>query len=380
MSNNLTVYQKMTTSTTGLINVVKDELKVKSCMPFAVKALDALKSLDLKTEADARQASNTFLDNLQTLAQGGITTEDYDKIDFVKRGKVITISARVQALIRAARRKGFIITETIIAVPKEDDIYFQEEFYNGSFVYILKDARKNTDREITAERLVDGYFKNFLCRLEILDIKNNRKIMTSTEMSGEEILRAQEASENGIFVSKWVEAQGYNGYSKKKKVILNGKDGREKVLNKDSIWIKWTSEMVKKTIMRRALKNIKEALPELDQTILAFDADLQIPATEEVQQKELKIIDVEGVEVDGVDLTNLTEEQKQDVEEVFEIYKQNPLTAQKDAEEIKEKYENGIEIKDLINEYYAEIVNLSKSKKTYPLVENIIKGVPYEKN
>ena len=127
----ITIYHKMTSSTSELVKIVSKEIGIKCCQPFANRAFEALNSLDIKTDAEARKASNVFLDNLQTLIQGGITSEDYDKLDLVKRGKTITISARVQALIRACRRKGFMVIDTVVAVPNDDDIYFEEVYKDG---------------------------------------------------------------------------------------------------------------------------------------------------------------------------------------------------------------------------------------------------------
>ena len=376
----MTIYQKMTASTAELIKIVDAEIGIKCCQPFANRALDALNSLGIKTEAEARKASNVFLDNLQTLIQGGITSEDYDKIDLVKRGKTITISARVQALIRACRRKGFMVVDTFVAVPNDDDIYFEEVYKDGvGIIYLLKDKRVNTERDITADRLAQGYFKKFLCRLEIKDLANNRTIMTTTEMNNKEVLFAQSASDNGIFVSEWKKTVNKNGEEKKYKVVYDGTNGNELRMNTESIWYKWTSEMVKKTVIRRALKNIKEAIPELAQTIMAFDTDFDNTPPESVEDEN--VIEVEGFNNNlNVDLRNLTEDQENDVAEMFEIYAQNPASAMVDAEKINELYKSGKAINEIINEYYAELVNLSKSKKTYPLIENVLKGVPYEEN
>ena len=127
MGNELTVYNKMKTSTELLGEVLKKEIGIKNtCIPFAVRAVDALGSLGQLTEGEGRQAANIFLDGLQTLIMGGTTTEDYDKIDMVKRGKTITLSLRVEGLIRAAARKGYRIVPTFVAVPKESNIYFEE--------------------------------------------------------------------------------------------------------------------------------------------------------------------------------------------------------------------------------------------------------------
>ena len=390
MAKELSVYERMTSSTKELINIVNREVGIKCCQPFAVRAFDALNSLDLKTEAEAKKAANIFLDNLQTLIQGGITADDYDKIDFVKRGNVITISARVQALLRAFKRKNFMVIDTIVAVPQGDDIYFEEVYKDGvGIIYILKDQRKNIDREITADKLISNHFSKFICRLEIRDLNNKSVIMTTCEMSNQEVMYAQSSSDNGIYLSEWenvVNAKGEVIYldkaktkPKRVKVIHDGKDGREPKLNTNSMWYKWTAEMVRKTVMRRALKNIKETIPELSATIMAFDTEYSAEPGES-KVIEPNIIEVDGINNIDIDLTNLTEEQQKDADEIYEIYCQNPANAKVDAEKIKQIYESGTPLNEIINEFYAELVNLSKSKSLYPLVENVIKGVPYEKN
>lgn len=393
MSKELSVYQLMTTSAEQLVKVVNNEIGTKCCLPFAVRAFDALNELQIKNEAEAKKASNIFLDNLQTLIQGGVTSEDYDKLDLIKRGNVVTISARVQALLRAFKRKGFMVIDTIVAVPKGDDVYFEEVYKdNVGIIYLLKDKRINPDRDINADRLVNNYFDRFICRLEIRDIKNKETIMTVTEMTNQEVMYAQSASENGIFISEWKEVLDANGQvvyvdklrtkPKRVKVVYNGTNNKEIRLNKDSIWCKWTAEMVRKTVLRRALKNIKEVLPELNDTIMAFDTDIHVDEVDNVENDEIKeiVIPVEGFSTVNVNLYKLNEDQQKDVDELFEIYKANPANAKQDAEKIKEVYETGKPINEIINEYYAELVNISKSKNLYPLVENVIKGVPYEEN
>jgi len=384
----LTVYEKMTASTSELIKTVNTEIGFKCCTPFAVRALDALNSLGIKTQAEAKKAANVFLDNLQTLFQGGITSEDYDKLDLVQRGKVVTVSARVQALIRAFRRKGYMLIDTIIAVPKDDDVYFEENYKDGiGIIYLVKDKRINTDREITADRLVNNYFDKFICRLELREVATGKTFMTVTEMSSQEVMYAQSASDNGIFLSEWKEVTDKNGnviykdnaktQPKKFKVIYDGTKNNEVRYNQDSMWFKWTSEMVKKTVMRRALKNVKETIPELAPTIMAFDTEY-IP--NEPTEDNIQTVEVEGINNTDISLNNLSEEQLKDVADCYEIYCQNPENAKLDAERLKALYEEGIPINQIINENYAELVNLSKSKALYPLVKNIIQGVPYEKN
>lgn len=383
----LTVFQKMTASTVELIKTVNTEIGFKCCQPFAVRALDALNDLKLKTESEAKKAANVFLDNLQTLFQGGVTSEDYDKLDLIKRGNVVTISARVQALIRAFRRKGYMLIDTIIPVPVGDDVYFEENYKDGvGIIYLVKDKRVNTDRIISAERLVSNYFEKFICRLEIREVSTGRTIMTISEMSNQEVMFAQSSSDNGIFLSEWKEVVDKNGktiykdaaktQAKKYKVIYDGSNGTDVKYNQDSMWVKWTSEMVKKTVMRRALKNVKETIPELAPTIMAFDTEF-VP--NEPQENNETVVEVEGVNNVDIDLSNLTEDQQADVKDCYEIYCQNPENAKLDAEKCKRLYEEGVPLNQIINENYAELVNLSKSKNLYPLVENILKGVPYEK-
>lgn len=383
----LTVFQKMTASTVELIKTVNTEIGFKCCQPFAVRALDALNDLKLKTESEAKKAANVFLDNLQTLFQGGVTSEDYDKLDLIKRGNVVTVSARVQALIRAFRRKGYMLIDTIIPVPVGDDVYFEENYKDGvGIIYLVKDKRVNADRRISAERLVNNYFEKFICRLEIREVSTGRTIMTISEMSNQEVMFAQSSSDNGIFLSEWKEVVDKNGktiykdaaktQAKKYKVIYDGSNGTDVKYNQDSMWVKWTSEMVKKTVMRRALKNVKETIPELAPTIMAFDTEF-VP--NEPQENNETVVEVKGVNNVDIDLSNLTEDQQADVKDCYEIYCQNPENAKLDAEKCKKLYEDGVPLNQIINENYAELVNLSKSKNLYPLVENILKGVPYEK-
>ena len=153
----------------------------------------ALNTLDVRTQQQELAAANVFLSNMQTLIHGGILPEDYDKIDAVKRGQTITLSARVEAFYRAAARRGYQITDTIVAVPAEDagGVYFKEHVQDGTILYTLEDTRKNTDRKITAERLVKGYFDSFLCLLSIYDIRQKRTIMVVCDMSAKEVLAAQ---------------------------------------------------------------------------------------------------------------------------------------------------------------------------------------------
>lgn len=371
--SNITVYQKMTSSMEALRDVVNKELGVKACVPFAVRAYEALGSLgDKLTEAEARKAANTFLDNLQTLTQGGIITDDYDKIDFVKRGKVICLSARVEALTRAAARKGYRIQETIVAVPKADaaSTYFEENFYEGQIIYTLKDKRLQGDRKITAERLISKYFDKFICRLEMTDIKaNKRLLMSAIEMSNEEVISAAAASDNGIYKSKWETYKDDWGNQRKRKAISDE-------LNDGSIWNVWTADMVYKTVMRRALKRVKEILPELKDTIYAFDTDA--PETEEKENPPAQPnIEIKAIAAPKVNIFDLTEAQKVDANEILEIYKANPKLAEEYASIIKAEFENGRDLQQICNEHYAQIAVIASkkvAKDARPIIEEFLKA------
>lgn len=366
--NNMTVYNQLTCSESSMFNVLKNEIGIKTnCIPFAVKAIDSLKSLGSLTQREALNAANTFLSDLQTLNQGGIIAEDYDKIDFIKRGKVITISARVEAFLRAAARKGYRITDTIVAVPKEDKdtTYFKEIFYNGNILYTLEDRRFNADRKMTAERIVDKYFSKYICRLEVTEISSGKRIlMTNDEMSNDELNEIAKSSEKGFFKSQWVAYTDQYGKSRKRKVITNEYDT-------DSIWYKWTGEMVKKTIIRRALKRVREVLPELKETIYAFEKDNDESFEVQSSIPEINIPDL-GETENHIDLNKLTAEQKADVKETLEIFKANPKLASQKAEEIKKAFENGEEKQEIIDREYASIMNIKKSKNLWPIIEKYL--------
>ena len=363
--NNMTVYNQLTCSESSMFNVLKNEIGIKTnCIPFAVKAIDSLKSLGSLTQREALNAANTFLSDLQTLNQGGIIAEDYDKIDFIKRGKVITTSARVEAFLRAAARKGYRITDTIVAVPKEDKdtTYFKEIFYNGNILYTLEDRRFNADRKMTAERIADKYFSKYICRLEVSEISSGKRIlMTNDEMSNDELNEIAKSSEKGFFKSQWVAYTDQYGKARKRKVITNEYDT-------DSIWYKWTGEMVKKTIIRRALKRVREVLPELKETIYAFEKDNEESFEVQNSMPEINIPDL-GEAENHIDLNKLTAEQKADVKETLKTFKANPNLASQKAEEIKKAFESGEEKQEIIDREYASIMNIKKSKNLWPIIE-----------
>lgn len=356
MSKELSVYQQLTSDTAECLNAVKREIGLKTtCMPFAVKLIGAMKTLNLKTEQQELDAANTLLSGLQTLMQGGILAEDYDKVDFVKRSNTIVPSARVEAFLRAAARKGYRITDTIVAVPKEDadTTYFKENLMNsGDIIYTLEDRRINPDRAVTAQRIVDGYFAKFLCRLDIHDAKTNARIlMTVCEMSAEEILTVASVSEQGIYKSKWEEYKTQWG-TKKRKVISDE-------LNTDTFWIKWTGEMVNKTIIRRALKRVREVLPKLTESIYAFEQDEYT----EQENKAPLVIDIPVQETEEhIDIHNLSAEQVADCKELLELWSANPKLAEDKFEEIKTMIAEGKPAREIIDSEWTSICILQKSK------------------
>ena len=367
-ANRKSVYQQLVSSPADMFSVLKNEIGVRTnCSPFAVKAMESLKSLGNLTERESLVAANTFLDNLQTLNQGGIIAEDYDKIDFIKRGKTITVSARVEAFLRAAARKGYRITESIVAVPKADanTTYFKEQFYNGEIVYVLEDKRVQCDRNITAERVISGYFAKFICRLEVQEIKSGKRaIMSVCEMSNDEILNISKASEQGFYLTRWEKYLDDRGYEKKRKIVTDE-------LNKTSFWYLWTGEMVKKTIIRRALKRVREVLPELKETIYAFQNE---PEEDIVEDSVPKIDITIPMETADVDLNNLTDEQKADASEMFELFMANPKLAEEKANEIKAELDGGKDLQTVINTHYASLMNIKRSTKLFPLIASYFEG------
>jgi len=358
MGNELSVYKQLTLGTKECLDVIKREIGMKTtCLPFAVKATEALATLDnVKTEQEQLNAANVFLSTLQTLMQGGIVAEDYDKIDFVKRGKTIVLSARVEAFYRAARRKGYIITDTIIAVPKEDfeTTYFEEQICNGGRIYMLKDKRYNADREITAQRLIDKYFSKFICRLEVQDARNNKIISSEwTEMYIDDLLSIAATSSQGFYKTYWNDKL-------KKKVPTDE-------LNPDAFWVKWTGEMVNKTVIRRALKRIKEVLPELTETIYAFEQDADVVPETEIVEAEARILEI-PIETEDVDLNKLTAEQMEECKEVLKLWKANPKLAEDKLNEVKDLIESGKTAQEIVNEDYASVYILKMSPQKWAVI------------
>lgn len=366
MSNELSLYNQLTRTPGDVFKVLSENSIKTDCTPFAVKLINALKELQIQTEQEKLAAADTVISGLQTLAQGGITPEDFDKMDFVKRGKLIVPSARVEAFYRAAARKGYRIFDDIIAVPKEDSAttYFQEHFYNGGYIYTLADARKNLDRAVTAERLLNKYFARFLCRLTIHEAKTNNIISVFVcEMSNDEMLEVSKTSEQGIFKSEWQEYTDNYGRTKKRKVVTEE-------VNTGSFWGRWTGEMVKKTIIRRALKRVKESLPGIlehciDNTLFAFEDDEYKNNDFNHPAENLPKLEIPVEETNDVDLRNLTQEQKAECTEMYNLYCKNPKLATDDAARIKEMFESGKNVQEVINTDYASIMALKQSPKKW---------------
>ena len=182
--------------------------------------------------------------------------------------------------------------------------------------------------------------------------------MTVCEMSAADILEVSSVSEQGIYKSRWEEYTTGYGYKKKRKVITNE-------INSGSIWVKWTGEMVNKTIIRRALKRIKEVLPELKESIYAFESDdnITVEATEAtpIPEPDIEI----PVIAENVNLHKLTPEQKEEYREMIEIFKANPKLADDKMNEITKMFEDGADKQTVINAEYASIRALMdfKSKR-----------------
>lgn len=357
--NELSVYRQMTYGAQECLDVIKREIGMKStCAPFAVKLIESLSKLTPKNQQEELRIANTLLSGLQTLYQGGIIAEDYDKIDFVNRGGTIVPSARVEAFLRAAARKGYRITDTIVAVPKEDasTTYFKENFYNGDIIYTLEDLRKNTDREITAERLIGKYFTKFLCRMDIFNIQKNQRVaMTVCEMTIAELITIASSSEQGLFKSRWEEYD--TKYWKKKQKVIT-----DEINYPDAFWVKWCGEMVKKTVIRRALKRVKEVLPELKETIYAFE---QEEFVEDVAPVEEPIIIDIPVQAETVNLSSLSDEQQAECKEVLDLWCRNPKLAEDKLAEILAMIENNVPAQEIINLEYASLAVLKHSKEKW---------------
>ena len=120
--------------------------------------------------------------------------------------------------------------------------------------------------------------------------------------------------------------------------------------------------MVAKTLIRRALKRVKEVLPELTDSIYAFEHD---EYTEPVvpQEKAPLVIDIPIKDnAENVNLRKLTDEQKDECQEVLDLWIANPKLAEDKLSEIKGMIESGEPVQEIVNKEYASIAALSKSK------------------
>jgi hypothetical protein len=173
-------------------------------------------------------------------------------------------------------------------------------------------------------------------------------------MTNSELMAVASASEQGIFKSKWIETPSPYG-PKKKKVIS------DELNDPSAFWIKWCGEMVNKTIIRRALKRVKEVLPELTESIYAFEQDEYVPAEPVSDPPVIEI----PMETENVDIHKLTAQQQADCKEVFELFKANPKLAEDKVKEIKQMFDNGLTAQEVINKEYAGIAALRKSKSKW---------------
>jgi hypothetical protein len=260
-------------------------------------------------------------------------------------------------------------------VPKDSKIYYDEAIQGNNILYVLKDDHQITDREITADRLLKGYFDKFLCRLEIRDAKSNQIVaITVTEMSNAEIIAIHNSSDRGIYKSEWLEDVKTK---KKHKVVYDGKDGRKCEYDNESFWVKWTGEMVRKTVLRRALKKVREALPELERTFFAFEEQPIVVGEPLPPEKPLELPQ-NDIPNENVDIYNLTEEEQKEVAEMLDCYKANPQLATNDANKIMGEYfEKGKSAQELVNAHYAELANLMKGKTVsiiQPLLDELKGG------
>ena len=165
------------------------------------------------------------------------------------------------------------------------------------------------------------------------------------------MLMIASTSEQGLYKSRWEKYFDQWGRERKSRVITNE-------LNEDTFWVKWTGEMVNKTIIRRALKRVKEVLPELTDSIYAFEQD---DYSEHEACEEPTVIEI-PVETVNVNFNKLTSEQKSDCQEVYDMYKANPKLAEDKFAEIKQMIEEGEPAQEIINKEYASLCALKCSK------------------
>ena len=97
---------------------------------------------------------------------------------------------------------------------------FIHESIKNSEIAIIKGAGHSSYMSRDGKQayvLINNYFSKFMCRLEVTEIKTNKRLaMSCCEMPNEEILQVSSVSEQGIYKSQWKEYTRANGSIGKK--------------------------------------------------------------------------------------------------------------------------------------------------------------------
>ena len=322
----------------------------------------AMKDKSGKIDVDKQKRSIYALaNNVAKFAAARVDfNKDFDKIDVVFRGGIPCLSIRTELMARILSRRGYIYNDFFAAISPDSAARFVEKMSpDGRRVVIFEDDGK-IPPEISVDNILSGAINRFAIRISIGQNANNL-IDFYTIVPTQEIINAANRSENGFYVIK----KEYDEKEKKYKRVIT------KTVNTDPTapWIQFTSEMVKKTCVRRLQKVISETFPDLsDVNDLTEDAVFSEPAEE---NKNIITIssDNEENESEVVDWEHPTPEQAVAINSAYESYKAvpnlmlehlNDILAdfpEPDNEENRKKVKNKI-----ISKHYALLYIFRKTK------------------
>ena len=314
------------------------------------------------TNVDKERALTRFIGRMADITNLGLNATDSELIYMIPYGKELNVMTHYQAIQRAASRKGYRIDIAVFPVAKDDTIWFDEEIMNGERVSVKKGEQKNRDLEITADRLLDGYFSNFWLRMSVYKVnqKGGKDIFIrdiTACLTPREIIEKHAALSETAFATKWVPT-GEKNPDGTPKLNKWGKPECRKVkdtskFNPDSVWAKFTSIMVWKSVLRSMTWLVKESLPALA-PVFEFD-DMTDSTPPEILKKADEPVDTVAVEI--INLDNAPQEVINMADEIKSAYKDNPLLMKSNHNMVMTALKTQ-KPQDVINTFCAEIISL----------------------
>jgi hypothetical protein len=310
---------------------------------LALKIIETASNMEIKTVDAAHSVWMSLRSSGQKLqAQGFIAQEDGDLVYAIPRfGKnpTITLQKHWKLPIRLARRKGFQVDADFWAVPKENsDAHFvQRRDAQENIRFDWVESKKPFVRiEENIQNILEEKFETFAIRVTIRKITNTGGYIFvrefAQELSAKRLIERMAMAQD-LYARKWIADE--SGH--KKSVILTDKDGA-KIINSGAIWVKWTPEMVRKTLFNSVATMFDESLPELRGQFMFDDAEPEIESPD--INKSDKIIDVKQTDI-VIDFENPSDDIIDSMTEWLEIITETPTEKDRIESEIKIATESG---------------------------------------